>query len=54
MVGIVDEISDKEGQAFKTASIRFSVDYNRLYYVYAIHSRLRQEKINLESGISYE
>ena len=54
MVGVVEETSDREGQAFKTASIRFSVDYNRLYYVYVIHSRLMREKINLESGISYE
>lgn len=54
MVGIVDEVNDKEGQAFKTATIRFSVDYNKLYYVYAIRSSFRREKMNLQSSIPYE
>lgn len=53
-VGVVDEVNDREGQAFKTASIRFSVDYNKLYYIYAIKSRLKNEKLNLQSGIPYE
>ena len=37
MIGTVEEVHSTE-QLFKTADIRFAVDYNRLYYTYVIEN----------------
>lgn len=42
IIGTVDTVYETD-QLFKSADIRFSVDYNRLYYVYIIESKHRQE-----------
>jgi rod shape-determining protein MreC len=44
LIGTVDSVSDTD-QLFKTATVKFSVDYNRLYYGYII---LYSEKKELE------
>lgn len=41
-IGTVDEVHSTD-QLFKSASIRFSVDYNRIYYVYLIENIHREE-----------
>jgi rod shape-determining protein MreC len=47
LIGTVESVSGSD-QLFKTASVKFSVDYNRLYYGYII---LRADKEELEQLI---
>ncbi len=47
MLGVVGKIYEEDNQLFKTATIRFSVDYNNIYWVYIIDNHSKQEKLNL-------
>lgn len=49
LIGTVDEYYSQEGEKFGRARIRFSVDYNNLYYVYVITNLMLEEQLNLES-----
>ena len=42
MIGTVENVSGTE-QLFKTARVKFSVDYNRLYYGYIIQDAQKEE-----------
>jgi rod shape-determining protein MreC len=42
MIGTVEEVHGSE-QLFKSAGVRFSADYNQLYYVYIIENNFRDE-----------
>ena len=46
LIGTVDKVYDTQ-QLFKSADIRFSVDYNRLYFVYIIESMEREEILKI-------
>jgi len=46
MIGTVETVNETD-QLFKSASIRFSEDYNRIYYVYVVENKYREEMIDI-------
>lgn len=49
LIGTVDEYYSIQGEKFAKARVRFSVDYNNLYYAYVITNLMLEEQLNLES-----
>ncbi len=47
MVGTVEQYNILPNEKFNTASIRYSVDYNSLYYVYVIINLKKNEQLRL-------
>jgi rod shape-determining protein MreC len=47
IIGIVDGELKSKNEKFKSASIRFSVDYNQLYHVYVITNLMKDEQETL-------
>jgi rod shape-determining protein MreC len=47
-IGTVEDYSIETGDSFYKIKVRFSVDYNSLYYVYIIGNRLHDELRELE------
>jgi rod shape-determining protein MreC len=43
MVGTVDNVDDDDGYSFKTATLRYSVDYNRMNFVYVVNNEFKDE-----------
>lgn len=51
-VGNVEGFRIKPGDNFFTADIKYSVDYNRVYYVFVVQNLLQDELIELEQAES--
>jgi rod shape-determining protein MreC len=49
MVGTVEHIDDEMDNMFKKGKIRFSIDYNRVTYVYVVENKLRDEILRLKT-----
>jgi len=49
LVGTVEEHPVNKGEKFNKARIKFSVDYNSLYFVYVIVNLMKKEQLNLET-----
>jgi len=54
MVGTVDKVRPAANEKFKKADIQFSVDYNKVMYVYVIQSLLKKELTGLENTFENE
>ncbi|MEZ5198818.1 MAG: rod shape-determining protein MreC [Bacteroidales bacterium] len=52
LIGTVDEYESKAGEKFGSARVRFSVDFNKLYYVYVITNLLVEEQLSLEPDVN--
>jgi rod shape-determining protein MreC len=52
LIGTVDEYESKAGEKFGSARVRFSVDFNKLYYVYVITNLLIEEQLSLEPDVN--
>jgi rod shape-determining protein MreC len=50
LIGVVENTINQEGEKFIKAKVRFSVDFNNLYYVYVIHNLNREEQLRLNSA----
>lgn len=50
LVGIVESFDIEPGDSFFQIYVRFSVDFNKLYYVYAIQNLFKGELIELEKS----
>jgi len=54
MIGTVEYINDKMENMFKKGMVRFSIDYNRLNYVYLIENSSRHELMRLKTSMPNE
>ena len=50
MLGVVGKVNENPSQLFKTASLKFSVDYNNIYWAYVIDNHSREEKEGLNES----
>lgn len=54
LIGTITEYHAEEGKSLNTASIRFSCDFNALYYVYIIQNLKHDELFNLKKEVEDE
>ncbi|MCF8366603.1 MAG: rod shape-determining protein MreC [Bacteroidales bacterium] len=49
-IGIVEDFNIGTGDSFYSIGVKFSVDYNKIYYVYAVENLLRDELLQLDEN----
>jgi rod shape-determining protein MreC len=54
LIGTVEYIDDEMDNVFKKGKLRFSIDYNKLTYVYIVENTKRQELLRLNTTTPYE
>jgi len=54
LIGTVEYIDDEMENVFKKGKLRFSIDYNKLTYVYIVENTKRQELLRLNTTTPYE
>jgi rod shape-determining protein MreC len=50
IIGFVEDFYIQTGENFFTVVVKFAVDYNNIYYVYAVENIHRDELLELEKG----
>ena len=54
MIGTVEYVEDEMENLFKKGKVRFSIDYNRLTYVYVVQNSSREEILRLKTSLPNE
>lgn len=54
MIGKVEDVNDEEGYSFKTATLRFTADYNKMNFVYVIRNPFKDEIKRLNDALPDE